>query len=80
MYDAGSGGVFRARLAQRELKSSMRTDEFEILPVECRRDVPRASKQLLQEGLTRHAGKFAATDLDARSWICVQYEKDVCQI
>ena len=42
MYDARSAFAFCARLAQRELKYSMKTDELEIPQMECRAGRSRA--------------------------------------
>ena len=42
VYDARPGVGFRARLAQSELEYSMKTDEFEIPPMECRARRSRA--------------------------------------
>ena len=57
---------FRVRLAQRELEYSMKTDEFEIPPMRCRARRSRAVFKI-SRAFTRHAGKFAAADLEGFS-------------
>ena len=49
------GVGFRVRLAQRELEYSMKTDEFEIPPMECRARRSRAVFKI-SIAFTRHAG------------------------
>ena len=73
-----AGVGFRVRLAQRELEYSMKTDEFEIPPMECRARRSRAVFKI-STAFTRHAGKFAAADLDHEScWESSFWCRDEC--
>ena len=64
-YDARPGVGFRARLAQRELEYSMKTNEFEIPPMRCR---ARRSRAVFKISIGSHTlcGRpaVAAADLE----------------
>ena len=55
---------FRARLAQRELEYSMKTDEFEIPPMECRARRSRAVFKISTLSHTPCGQRVAAADLE----------------
>ena len=55
---------FRVRLAQRELEYSMKTDEFEIPPMECRARRSRAVFKISTGSHTPCGQRVAAADLE----------------
>ena len=55
---------FRARLAQRELEYSMKTDEFEIPQMECRAGRSRALFKISTLSHTPCGQRVAAADLE----------------